>query len=51
MRLLLNSKFGEAGLEYHISQAPDEMQHLVKELKELVDQASRPFPAIQKVLG
>ena len=50
-RLLLNSKMGEVGLQYHISQAPDEMQQLIVELKELVDQACIPLPAIRKVLG
>jgi 2-dehydropantoate 2-reductase len=51
MRMLLNSKMGEVGLQYHISQAPDEMRQLVMELKELVDQAGLPVPAIRKVLG
>jgi 2-dehydropantoate 2-reductase len=51
MRLLLNSKFGEVGLEYHVSQAPDEMQQMAMELRQLVDQAVIPLPAIRKVLG
>jgi 2-dehydropantoate 2-reductase len=51
MRILLNSKFGQVGLQYHISQAPDEMDQLVAELKELVNQAGIPVPAIRKVLG
>jgi 2-dehydropantoate 2-reductase len=50
MWLLLSSKFGVVGLEYHLSQAPDEMDQLVMELKELVDQAGIPVPAIRKVL-
>ncbi len=49
-RLLLRSKFGEVGLEYHISQAPDEMRQMVVELKQLVDQAGIPLPAIRQVL-
>jgi 2-dehydropantoate 2-reductase len=51
MRLLLNSKFGEVGLEYHVSQAPDEMQQMAMELRQLVDQAGIPLPAIRKVLA
>jgi len=51
MRALLNSKLGEVGLAYHVSQAPDEMQQLAKELKNLVDQAGLPVPAIRKILG
>jgi 2-dehydropantoate 2-reductase len=50
MRWLLNSKFGEVGLAYHVSQAPDEVQQLVKELAALVDQAGLPVPAIRKIL-
>jgi 2-dehydropantoate 2-reductase len=51
MRVLLNSKMGEVGLQYHVSQAPDEMRQLVMELKELVDQVDLPVPAIRNVLG
>jgi 2-dehydropantoate 2-reductase len=51
MRLLLNSKFGMVGLEYHISQAPDEMQQMIEELGELVNQSHLPLPAIRKVLA
>jgi 2-dehydropantoate 2-reductase len=51
MRALLNSKLGEVGLAYHVSQAPDEMQQLAKELGSLVDQAGLPVPAIRKILG
>jgi 2-dehydropantoate 2-reductase len=49
-RVLFNSKMGEVGLQYHISQAPDEMDQLVMELKQLVDQTGMPFPAMRKVL-
>lgn len=51
MRLLLNSKFGEVGLEYHVSQAPDEMRQMAMELRQLVSQAGIPLPAIQKALA
>ena len=51
MRALLNSKLGEVGLAYHVSQAPDEMQQLAKELDSLVDQAGLPAPAIKQILG
>ena len=50
MRALLNSKLGEVGLAWHVSQAPDEMQQLAKELLVLVDQVAFPVPAIRKVL-
>jgi hypothetical protein len=42
---------GEVGLQYHISQAPDEMRQLVMELRELVDQAGIPVPNLRKALG
>jgi 2-dehydropantoate 2-reductase len=51
MRWLLNSKLGEVGLAYHVSQAPDEMQQLASELRALVHQAGLPVPAISKILG
>jgi len=51
MRILLNSKFGEVGLAYHLSQAPDEMRQLITELQTLVDQAGLPVPAIKKALA
>ncbi len=51
MRALLNSKLGEVGLAWHVSQAPDEMQELALELSALVDRASLPVPAIRNVLG
>ena len=51
MRVLLNSKLGEVGLAYHVSQAPDEMQQLAMELRALVNQAGLHTPAIRKVLG
>ena len=51
MRILLNSKLGEVGLAYHVSQALDEMQQLANELGTLVNQVGLPAPAIRKVLG
>jgi 2-dehydropantoate 2-reductase len=51
MRGLLNSKLGEVGLAYHVSQAPDEMRQLAMELRTLVDQAGLPVPAIRQILG
>ena len=50
MRLMLNSRLGLVGLEYHITQAPDEMLQLAKELKELVNQSELPVPALRKIL-
>jgi len=49
-RAMLNSKLGEVGLAYHVSQAPDEMMQLANELRGLVDQAGLPVPAIRKIL-
>ena len=49
-RAMLNSKLGEVGLAYHVSQAPDEMIQLANELRTLVEQAGLPVPAIRKVL-
>jgi 2-dehydropantoate 2-reductase len=51
MRMLLNSKLGEVGLAYHVSQAPDEVQKLANELSALVDQAGLPALAIRQILG
>ncbi|HUI87355.1 MAG TPA: 2-dehydropantoate 2-reductase N-terminal domain-containing protein [Anaerolineales bacterium] len=50
MRALLNSKWGEVGLGYHASQAPDEMIQLAHELGVLVNHAGIPVPAIRKIL-
>jgi hypothetical protein len=41
---------GEVGLVYHVSQAPDEVKQLAKELLGLADKANLPVPAIRKVL-
>jgi 2-dehydropantoate 2-reductase len=51
LRALLNSKLGEVGLAWHVSQAPDEIHQLAMELQALVDQAGIPAPAIRRVLG
>ncbi|HEX8990043.1 MAG TPA: 2-dehydropantoate 2-reductase N-terminal domain-containing protein [Anaerolineales bacterium] len=51
MRALLNSRLGEVGLAWHVSQAPDEMLQLAKELGALADQVDFPVPAIRRVLG
>jgi 2-dehydropantoate 2-reductase len=51
MRWLLCSHFGEVGLEYHLSQAPDEMRQLALELRALVEQSGLPVPAVREVLG
>jgi 2-dehydropantoate 2-reductase len=50
-RALLNSRYGEVGLAWHVSQAPDEIEELAGELQALVDQAGIPAPVIRKVLG
>jgi len=50
MRALLNSKLGEVGLAYHVSQAPDEMLQLAAELRDLADRSGLAVPAIRKIL-
>jgi 2-dehydropantoate 2-reductase len=50
-RMLLRSKWGEVGLAWHCSQAPDEIQQLAAELRALVEQAGLPAPAIRKLLA
>ncbi len=50
LRALLNSRIGEVGLAWHVSQAPDEIEQLALELKTLVDQAGLPVPYIRKIL-
>jgi 2-dehydropantoate 2-reductase len=51
LQALLNSKMGEVGLAWHLYQAPDEIQQLIREMQELLDQSNLPVPAIRKVLG
>jgi 2-dehydropantoate 2-reductase len=50
-RWLLNSKLGEVGLAWHVSQAPDEIEQLAHELKVMVDESGLDVPSIRKVLG
>jgi len=50
-RALLSSKLGEVGLAWHVSQAPDEINHLAQELEVLVEKSGLPSPAIRKVLS
>jgi 2-dehydropantoate 2-reductase len=50
LRILLNTKFIEVGGVYHVSQAPDEMNFLAGELKDLVEKSGLPVPAVRKVL-
>jgi 2-dehydropantoate 2-reductase len=49
-RLLLGSKFGEVGAAYHVSQAPDEMRHLARELAVLVEKSGLAVPKLRAVL-
>jgi 2-dehydropantoate 2-reductase len=51
MRALLNSRLGEVGLGWHVSQAADEMRQLEAELKMLVNRAGLFTPAIARVFG
>jgi 2-dehydropantoate 2-reductase len=50
-RAVLPTRFMEAGAMYHLSQAPDEMAELARELRELVEKSGLPVPAVRKVLG
>ena len=50
LRLLLGTKFGEVGLAWHCSQAPDEVEQLAGELAVLVGKSGLPVPSIRKVL-
>ncbi|HEX9029402.1 MAG TPA: 2-dehydropantoate 2-reductase N-terminal domain-containing protein [Anaerolineales bacterium] len=50
LKMLLSSRLGEVGLAWHVSQAPDEIQELARELKTLVDRAGIPAPAVLKVV-
>jgi 2-dehydropantoate 2-reductase len=49
-RAVIPSKFMEVGGVYHISQAPDEMAQLAKELRVLVDRSGLAVPAVRKIL-
>jgi len=50
-RALVPSKFAEIGGAWHCSQAPDEMNQLAKELKELVERSGLPVPALRQILA
>ncbi len=50
-RILFSTKFGEVGIAYHVSQAPDEMRHLSRELSVLVDKSGLAVPALRSVLA
>ncbi|MGD0954778.1 MAG: 2-dehydropantoate 2-reductase N-terminal domain-containing protein [Methanotrichaceae archaeon] len=50
-RFFLSTKLAEVGGAYHVSQAPDEMLYLAKELEKMVDKSGLPAPAIRKVLS
>jgi 2-dehydropantoate 2-reductase len=49
-RWLLSSKLGEFGASWHVQQAPDEMQALAGDLRQMVLASSLPVPALRKVL-
>ena len=51
MRVLLGTKFGEVGLGWHCSQAPDEVGQLANELEALVAESGLDTPAIRELLG
>ena len=49
-RWLFSSKLGEFGASWHVQQAPDEMQALASDLRQMVLASSLPVPALRKVL-
>lgn len=51
LRLLLSTRFGEIGLGWHCSQAPEEIHALAREVLVLVDKSGLPAPALRKVLS
>jgi len=51
VRRLLSTRFGEIGLGWHCSQAPDEIQALAREVLVLVDKSGLPAPALRTVLS
>jgi len=50
LRLLFNSKLGEVGAAWHVSQAPDEMQAFADDLREMVIKSGLPVPTLKRVL-
>jgi ketopantoate reductase len=50
-RLFLATKYAEIGAAWHCSQAPDEMNQLARELKELVELSGLPVPALRQILA
>lgn len=51
LRRMLPSKFMEVGGVWHVSQAPDEMEELAKELGALVEKSGLPVPELKKLLS
>ena len=49
-RLLFKSKMGEVGISYHLSQAPDEMLLLAKEMSVLVERSGLEVPSLRMAL-
>ncbi|MGO9317669.1 MAG: ketopantoate reductase family protein [Terracidiphilus sp.] len=50
-RAFLSTKFAEIGGGWHCSQAPDEMNQLASELKELVERSGLSAPALRQILA
>jgi 2-dehydropantoate 2-reductase len=50
-RAFLSTRFAEIGAAWHCSQAPDEMNQLARELKELVARSGLPVPALRQILA
>jgi 2-dehydropantoate 2-reductase len=50
-RAFLSTRFAEIGGAWHCSQAPDEMNQLARELKELVARSGLVVPALRQILA
>jgi len=51
LRVFLSSRIAEIAGAWHCSQAPDEMNQLAQELKELVARSGLPVPALRRILA
>ncbi|MRS04323.1 hypothetical protein EG832_14070 [bacterium] len=49
-QILFKSKLGEVGIGYHLSQAPDEMLHLAKEMQALVERSGLAVISLRSAL-
>jgi hypothetical protein len=50
-RALLSARFGEIGVGWYCSQAPDEIFQLARELKDLVEQSCLRAPVLRQLFA